>query len=97
MLLVYHIGNTIELNKIIDTKLPHQPAFKHHEIIIADEPFELYTRDIVECIKTLWGDPEFAPFLVIEPEQHYADKDHTVQLYHDMQTGKWWWATQVPK
>jgi hypothetical protein len=87
--------NTNELNKIIDNKLPRRPAFKCHEIIVADEAFELYARDIIECIKALWGDSEFAPFLVVEPERHYADEDHTVRLYHDMQTGKWWWATQA--
>ena len=76
-------------------KLPCRPIFKRHEIIVADEAFELYARDIIECIKALWGDPEFSPILVIELERHYADKDHTIRLYHDMQTGKWWWATQA--
>jgi hypothetical protein len=87
--------NTNELNKIIDNKLPCRPIFKCHKIIVADEAFDLYARDIIECIKALWGDLEFSPILVIELECHYADKDHTIQLYHDMQTGKWWWATQA--
>ncbi|KAJ7248067.1 hypothetical protein C8J57DRAFT_1522618 [Mycena rebaudengoi] len=30
----------------------------------------------------------------VAPERHYADEDHTMRLYHDMHTGKWWWATQ---
>lgn len=87
--------NSDELNKIIDTSLPRRPPFKHHEVIVAGESFELYARDIVECLKALWADPDFLPFLVFEPERHYADDDRTVRLFHDMHTGKWWWATQV--
>lgn len=87
--------NSDELNKIIDTSLPRRPPFKRHEVIVAGESFELYARDIVECLKALWADPDFLPFLVFEPERHYADDDRTVRLFHDMHTGKWWWATQV--
>ncbi|KAF8952951.1 hypothetical protein BDZ97DRAFT_1992200 [Flammula alnicola] len=86
--------NTNELNKVIDKNLPRRPAFKRHEVVVAGEAFELYSRDIIECIKALWSDPEFAPFLVFQPERHYADDDHTIRMYHDMHTGKWWWATQ---
>jgi len=87
--------NTEELNKIIDSSLPPRPSFKRHEVVIAGESFEFYARDIVECLKALWADPDFLPFLVFEPEKHYADDDHTVRLFHDMHTSKWWWATQV--
>jgi len=87
--------NTDELNKIIDTSLPRRPSFKRHEVVVAGESFELYARDIVECLKALWADPDFLPFLVFEPERHYADGDHSCRLFHDMHTGKWWWDTQV--
>ena len=87
--------NSNELNKIIDQKLPGRPTFQRREVIIADEAFELFSRDIIECIKALWGDVDFAPYLVVEPEHHYADADQTIWLYFDMHTGKWWWSTQV--
>jgi hypothetical protein len=45
----------------------------------------------------LYSDPDFADFLVFAPERHYADEDQTVQLFHDMHTGQWWWDTQVSK
>ena len=80
---------------IIDNQLPGHPRFKRHEVVVAGEAFELYARDIVECLKALWGDPEFSAYLVFQPERHYADTDHTIRMYHDMQMGKWWWATQV--
>ncbi|KAI8985007.1 hypothetical protein BD414DRAFT_547770 [Trametes punicea] len=87
--------NSRELNKIID-KLPSaRPQFERHEIVIADEAFEVFYRNILECIKALLGDPEFAPLLLLVPERHYADEQHTVPVYFDMNTGKWWWATQT--
>ena len=45
------------------------------------------------CIKSLFGDPHFAQYLVFQPEQHYSDADTTMCLWHDMHTGKWWWNT----
>ncbi|KAJ6573665.1 hypothetical protein B0H10DRAFT_2236943 [Mycena sp. CBHHK59/15] len=86
--------NTRELNNIIDKKLPGRPKFRRKEIIVAGEAYDVYFRDILECIKALYGDPEFAAHLKFAPERHYADKDETIRLYHDMHTGKWWWATQ---
>ncbi|KAJ3501738.1 hypothetical protein NMY22_g18820 [Coprinellus aureogranulatus] len=86
--------NSDELNKTIDNNLPQRPQFKRHEVVVAGESFELYARDVIECIRALWRDPEFAPYLSFAPERHYADEDKTQRLYHDMNTGKWWWATQ---
>ncbi|KAG1747497.1 hypothetical protein EDD22DRAFT_851095 [Suillus occidentalis] len=70
--------NSRELNNIIDKKLPiTRPQFRRQEVVIAGEAFDVYFRDVVECVKV-----------------HYADKDKTMWLYHDMHTGKWWWHTQ---
>ena len=49
----------------------------------------------MDCIASLIGDPTFAEHLIFSPERHYVDQDMTIQLYHDMHTGKWWWETQV--
>lgn len=87
--------NSRELNAIID-KLPSaRPEFKRYEILVAGEAFEVYFRDILECIRSLYGDPEFAPLLLLVPEKHYTDNTCEVRVYFDMNTGKWWWATQV--
>ncbi|KAG1731114.1 uncharacterized protein EDB91DRAFT_1238998 [Suillus paluster] len=86
--------NSCELNKIIDNELPGRPKFKREQIVIAGEAFDVYYRDIIECIKALFSDPNFADFLVFAPECHYADEDETVRLYHEMHTGKWWWNCQ---
>ncbi|KAH7904360.1 hypothetical protein BJ138DRAFT_1238613 [Hygrophoropsis aurantiaca] len=84
-----------QLNQIIDKKLPaRRPQFQREEIEIAGESFDVYFRDILECVKALYGDPEFARYLVFTPERHYSDADRTVRMYHDLHTGKWWWDTQ---
>lgn len=88
--------NSRELNNLIDSKLPSgRPPFQRHEIVVAGEAFEVFYRDILQCIEALFGDPEFAPILLLLPERHYGDSDRTVRVYFDMNTGKWWWATQV--
>ncbi|TFY59335.1 hypothetical protein EVJ58_g5848 [Rhodofomes roseus] len=87
--------NSDELNKIIDERLPNRrPAFHCFEACVGGERFEMFCRDILECILALYGDPEHASILCITPERHYADADKTLRLYHDLHTGKWWWATQ---
>ncbi|KAH9837658.1 uncharacterized protein C8Q71DRAFT_706547 [Rhodofomes roseus] len=87
--------NTIELNKLIDEHIPGRPRFQRREIIVSGEAFEVYFRDVIECIRALFGDAEFAQYLVFVPERHWVDARKTIRLYHDMHTGKWWWATQV--
>ncbi|KAH9839355.1 uncharacterized protein C8Q71DRAFT_703890 [Rhodofomes roseus] len=95
-LLKLSFKNSEELNKIIDEKLPNRrPEFRCFEACVGGERFEMFCRDILECILALWGDPEHAAILCITPERHYADADQTLRLYHDLHTGKWWWATQT--
>ncbi|KAJ6611025.1 hypothetical protein B0H10DRAFT_2193152 [Mycena sp. CBHHK59/15] len=61
------------------------------------------TRELNDIIdKKLPGRPKFKRKEIIVageaydvgPERHYADKDETIRLYHNMHTGKWWWTTQ---
>ncbi|KAI1786027.1 hypothetical protein LXA43DRAFT_1065395 [Ganoderma leucocontextum] len=83
------------LNQIVDKQLPPaRPRFERHEIIVGGEVQEVYFRDILRCVESLFGDHQFAPILLLVPERHYADEDHTMRVYFDMNTGKWWWATQ---
>ena len=49
----------------------------------------------MECLKALWGDIDLTPHLMVEPERRYADADQTIRVYVDLNTGKWWWCTQV--
>ncbi|KIL59617.1 hypothetical protein M378DRAFT_14733 [Amanita muscaria Koide BX008] len=86
--------NTRELNKFIDGKLPGRPPFEHQEILVGGEVCDVYFRDIIACIHALFGDPDFAPYLVVAPERHYTDESKEERMYHDMHAGRWWWSTQ---
>ena len=87
--------NSRELNELIDKHLPGRPPFRRKEILVGDEVCELYFRDIIQCIRALFCDPDLAPYLIMAPERHYTDEDKEEMVYHDMYTGKWWWFTQV--
>jgi hypothetical protein len=88
-------NNIRELNQIIDKNLPGRPEFQHKEIEIAGSTFDFYYRDIIQCIRTLYEDPDFTQHLVFAPERYYTDETKTVRVYHEMHTGDWWWETQV--
>jgi hypothetical protein len=80
---------------IIDNCLPGRPQFMKKQVIVADEVFDVYFRDVIECIKALFGNPEFSAVLVFQPEQHFTDDSESIRMYHNMHTGEWWWSTQV--
>jgi len=84
-----------QLNDVIDNKLPGRPPFRCREFIIGDERLEFYHRDIIDCIRSLYGDPQFVQDLVFAPERHYTDPERTCRIYNEMHTGDWWWAVQV--
>ncbi|KAK7461765.1 hypothetical protein VKT23_008195 [Stygiomarasmius scandens] len=87
--------NSNELNAIIDKKLPSShPQFQRQEVVVQGQVFELYFQDILECVKALYSDAEFAPYLKLAPERHFEDASCSEQLYHNMHTGSWWWSTQ---
>jgi len=60
--------NSEELNRIIDTKLPGRPQFTRREVVQSGEVIEFYMHDIIECLRTLWGDLDFDGDLILEPE-----------------------------
>ena len=82
------------LNSMIDN-LPGRPSFKCEHIKIGNGTMPFYFRDILPCIRAIYGDPEFAQDLVFAPERHYADRERTQRVYSDMYTGNWWWSVQV--
>src|SRR5208282_1418779 len=63
--------------------------------MIGSEVCEVYFRDVILCIRALFGDPKFTPYLAFVPEKHYTSEDKDIRMYHDMHTGRWWWSTQV--
>ena len=85
-----------ELNQIIDKKLPNGlPQFVREEVTIAGQKYEFYHRDIIQCIRVLYGNPELVPFLAHAPEKRYTSANKKTRVYSEMHTGKWWWKLQV--
>ncbi|KAI1788558.1 hypothetical protein LXA43DRAFT_1063534 [Ganoderma leucocontextum] len=74
--------NSRKLNKKVDEELASgRPRFIRRKIIVGGEAFEVFYWDIIQCIRALYGDPEF--------------NDRTVRVYFNMHTGKWWWEMQA--
>jgi Plavaka transposase len=63
--LSYH--SVKELNDVID-KLPRWPSFQCSKLIIGDEELEFYSRDVLECIQSLYGNPNFTHDMAFVPE-----------------------------
>lgn len=84
-----------ELNDIIDKKLPGLPQFQCQELKIGGEHLQFHYRDTIQCIRALFGNPEFACDLIFAPERHYTDSSRTCRIYNEMATGDWWWSVQV--
>ncbi|KAM6491662.1 hypothetical protein JOM56_012906 [Amanita muscaria] len=87
--------NSRELNQIIDDQLPGRPSFIREQVKMAGETYDVYYRDIIKCIEALFSDPEFADLLLLKPEKHFNEKNGDNRYYHEMNTGLWWWKTQV--
>ena len=88
-------GSTVKLNKIIDNHLPSRLKCVRQEVVVGEQAFDVYFWDVLECIRALYGNPEFAKTLVFTPERHYLDSAKTKQAYHEMHTGNWWWEKQA--
>ncbi|KAG0696694.1 hypothetical protein DFH29DRAFT_1004362 [Suillus ampliporus] len=58
------------------------------------EDLELWTRDPVECIKELIGNPLFKEYMVYAPSRAYEDEAGTKRIIDDMWTADWWWDKQ---
>lgn len=81
---------------MIDKGLPGRPRFQSHDLKIGSETVTMYSRDILQCIRALYGNPEFAAQLIHKPERHYKRfGDQKTRIFHDMHTGSWWWEIQV--
>ncbi|KAM6499250.1 hypothetical protein JOM56_004758 [Amanita muscaria] len=87
--------NAREMNKLIDAQLPGRPQFQRSDIKVGGEEMTMYSRDILQCIRALLGDPEFTAQLILRPERHYRRSgERWDRVFHDMHTGNWWWEMQ---
>ena len=89
------MGSSSGLNKKIDTLPTICPKFRQDKVTVNGETFEIFHRNVLDCIAEIFGCHHLTPHLKFKPEQHYVDGDMTVRIYGDMRTGKWWWEVQV--
>ena len=75
--------------------MPGRPSFKCKDFRIGNESLQFHFRDILDCIRAIYGDPELVQDLVFAPERHYVGDGQTQRVYGDMYTGDWWWSVQV--
>jgi hypothetical protein len=85
------------LNQVIDHKLPDHGQWKKVPISLegSEEVFYLYHHDMAKCLRALWANPALTKNRKYAPEKHYVNSDKTEQIPHEMETGNWWWETQV--
>ena len=86
---------TRELNNIIDNDLPGPPLFECKELDIGNEHLQFFCRNTLQCIRSLYGDPDFVQHLMFAPEQHYTNDERKCRVVNEMNTGDWWWSVQV--
>ena len=55
----------------------------------------VHHRDVLEGIKSLWGDPNLSKHLVYAPKRIFSHKGSRNRIYNEMWTGRWWHAVQV--
>ncbi|KAH8993539.1 hypothetical protein EDB92DRAFT_1815595 [Lactarius akahatsu] len=83
-----------ELNHIIDEEMPGRLKFKCEKICIGGESYDFHFREVIPCIRALFGDPRYSGHLYLHTERHYRDAGCTTQVFGEMYTGKWWWSVQ---
>ncbi|KAF8634713.1 hypothetical protein AX17_004123 [Amanita inopinata Kibby_2008] len=86
--------NSHELNRIIDAHLPGLPRFTRKKVNMGKMPYDLYFRCPIKCIAMLFGNPELCNDLLLAPERQFVDETKAERLFHEMNTGLWWWQTQ---
>ncbi|KAI9061956.1 hypothetical protein FKP32DRAFT_1574810 [Trametes sanguinea] len=60
------------------------------------ERIELWSRNAVDCVRELMGNPAFRESLVYSPQRSYVDEEGRGRLYDNMWTGDWWWDNTMP-
>lgn len=88
------------LNQVID-ELPGNAPWQTSTFTVDHQPsgtkteHTLHFRDPVECVKYLYSNPVFVDHMKFAPERHFFDEEMEHRVYNEMNTGDWWWETQV--
>ncbi|KAJ3476559.1 hypothetical protein NLI96_g11070 [Meripilus lineatus] len=94
--LSYH--NARALNQIIDHELPNLAEWTCTTIELfakVDAVYEMYSRDILKCIRVLYGNPAFAEEMAYAPEKHFSDIGMIHRMFSEMHICDWWDEVQA--
>lgn len=86
--------------------LPHCPDFHRAEFTVTGDILdkngnpeetivEIFTRNPVECVRELIGNPQWKGNMEYKPRRVYTGPDKQKRVYDEMWTGDWWWEIQV--
>ena len=90
--------NAHSVHQIVDSIPPTAGAWYKKNLSFHDRPEEVYPvrhRDIIQAIRSLWGDPTLSQYLVYKPKKIFSGADKRQRIYSEMWTGQWWQAIQV--
>lgn len=85
------------LHKIVDG-IPDRARWQHETLSFGDHPDDEYllqSRDVIEAVMALLGNPAYAKHLVYKPSKLFKDASRKKRIYNEMWTGRWWWTVQV--
>jgi hypothetical protein len=79
--------------------LPHGLEWTTHEITIkgdeGEEVVELWSRNSLDMVKILIGNPRFKNYMRFAPERQYTSESRINRVYGDAWSTNWWWRMQV--
>jgi len=59
-----------------------------------DRDHNIYFRDIIECVRMIWRNPNLSDKMVFRPQRVFNNSGKESRLYNEMWTGDWWWQIQ---
>ena len=71
-------SNTKALHETLDNVPRRAGTWHNKHITFPDRPDDLFTlrhRDLLEAIRSLWGDPKLAKYLVYKPRKLFTNQD----------------------
>ncbi|KAJ3489169.1 hypothetical protein NLI96_g2326 [Meripilus lineatus] len=86
-------NNARALNQIIDHELPNLAEWSCTQIDLStktDASYEMYSRDILQCIRVLYGNPAFSEEMAYAPEKHFSDIEMIHRIFSEMHICDWW-------
>ncbi|KAE9385749.1 hypothetical protein BT96DRAFT_1088746 [Gymnopus androsaceus JB14] len=78
--------NFAGLHKHIDSLRPRAGEWKIRSLQFKDHPeqdFGLCYREVIEAVKSLWGDPSLAEHLVYKPRKMFLDSKKLSRVYSE--------------